>query len=246
MLKAILTISVLASTLGACVVAPPDELAQSPHSSTAPTPNDDPSKSIADKPGAYAGGEKNTFDHMGDLSANGGRDPFEILAQRQEEGPAEIRTRLHSCQKVQIFALRAMLESFGVDLSKQSDPPSAGELLSQGGGALGAANYDARQGEALVWSAAGAAKLFDVFVQAAPEIIANLSQSPQCQIGGVGPEVFDGNDHCNADALSCLMGRPATQDHVAICDSLVGAASDVDTGKRIAVATLLSAAHSCE
>ena len=35
-------------------------------------------------------------------------------------------------------------------------------------GALGAANYDARVGETIVWSSAGAAKLFDIFVQAAP------------------------------------------------------------------------------
>ena len=45
---------------------------------------------------------------------------------------------------------------------------------------------------------------------------------------------------------TCLIGRPATADHIAICNSAVAQASDVETGKKIAVATLLSAAHSCE
>jgi hypothetical protein len=207
---------------------------------------DDPTEEDAEKPGAYAGGEENTFNHMSDLGANGARDAFEVLAQRQEEGPPEIRTRLHSCQKLQITTLRTILEGFGVDLAATGDPPSAGQLFNSGGGALGAANYDARVGETIVWSAAGAAKLFDIFVQAAPEIIANLSTVPQCQMDGVGPEMFDGNGQCNEDAITCLIGRPATPEHLAICNSMVHAGTTLDNGKYIAVATLLSAAHSCE
>jgi hypothetical protein len=241
--KIILSASILAALgLTACVKDPVDNLG-----SGAPLPpEDDPTTAIPEKPGAFASGPSNTFNHMGDLSEGGGKDPFEILAQRQEEGPAEIRTRLHSCQKLQNTALRNMLQSFGVDLGAKGNPPSAGQLLSEGGGALGAAVYDARQGEAIVWSAAGAAKLFDIFVQAAPEIIANLSKSPQCQVDGVGPEPFDASGHCNKDALSCLMGRTATKEHVAICESLVGSATNMETGKRLAIATVLSAAHSCE
>lgn len=208
--------------------------------------DDDPTQNEAEQPGAYAGGEENTFSHMSDLGANGSRDAFEILAQRQEEGPPEIRTRLHSCQKVQITALRSILEGFGVAIDTTGDPPSAGQLFSEGGGALGAANYDARVGEAIVWSAAGAAKLFDIFVQAAPEIIANLAATPQCQLDGVGPEMFDANDQCNENAVTCLIGRPATPEHMAICNSMVHSATTVDKGKQIAVATLLSAAHQCE
>ena len=36
-------------------------------------------------------------------------DPFEVLKQREEEGPPEIRARLHSCQKLQVRALRNTL-----------------------------------------------------------------------------------------------------------------------------------------
>jgi hypothetical protein len=208
--------------------------------------DDDPTDNEAEKPGAYAGGEENTFDHMNDLGANGSRDPFEVLAQRQEEGPPEIRTRLHSCQKMQITALRNVLEGFGVNIDATGDPPTAGQLFNGGTGALGAANYDARVGEAIVWSAAGAAKLFDIFVQAAPEIIANLSTAPQCQLDGAGPQMFNEDDTCNENAITCLIGRPSTPEHVAICNSMVHAGTTLDKGKQIAVATLLSAAHQCE
>lgn len=223
----------------ACVQTPPDDLGTQ-------APNlDDPTTQIPDKPGAFSGGDKNTFDHMSDLGGEGARDPFDILAQRQEEGPPEVRTRLHSCQKVQIGTLSNILASLGVDMGAQ-DASSAAQLLKNGGGALGAANYDARVGETITWSAAGAAKLFDVFVQAAPEVIKNLPSVPQCQVNGVGPEVFDASNHCNADAITCIIGRPATAAHTAICDKVVQSASSVEVGKKIAVATLLAGAHSCE
>jgi hypothetical protein len=207
---------------------------------------EDPTAGLAQSPGAYAGGESNTYSHAGDLSAFGGRDPFDILAQREEEGPAEVRTRLHSCQKIQYETLGNLLTSLGVDLGKTSTPPSAGDLYKAGGGALGVANYDARVGEALTWSAAGAAKLFDIFVQAAPEIIANIQSAPQCQVNGVGQPMFDAQNTCVPDSLTCLMGRPATAEQVALCSHLVQEASSLDVGKTLAVATTLAAAHSCE
>ncbi len=192
--------------------------------------------------------EDNTFEHPQDLDGTS-RDPFDILAQRAEEGPPEVRTRLHSCQKVTVATLRNILVSLGVDLEAESNPPSAGQLIGGGGNALGASNYGARASEALVWTAAGAAKTFDIFVQAAPEIIANLPNQSLCQVGGVGPQVFDGEGEditCNRDALSCMMGVLATAEHVAICNSALKSASDPDKGKAIAVAAVLSAAHSCE
>ncbi|HRI72424.1 MAG TPA: hypothetical protein PK156_49655, partial [Polyangium sp.] len=134
----------------------------------------------------------------------------------------------------------------GVNLDATGDPPTAGQLVETGRMALGAANYDARVGEAIVWTAAGAAKLFDVFVQAAPEIIAKLPNVAQCQIDGVGPAMFDAKNQCNDDALACITGRPATPAKVAVCSEIVTKASNVEIGKRIAVATAMAAAHSCE
>ena len=226
-----------------CAGQAPDDLSPDTRHKTF---QEDPTKDPVQTPGAYAGGEDNTFNHVADLGAGIARDPFDILAQRQEEGPPEVRTRLHSCQKIQYGTLRNILISLGVDMDKTSTPPSAGQLWKDAAGALGAANYDARVGETILWSSAGAAKLFDIFVQAAPEIIANLPNVDQCKIDGTGPAVFDDKNQCNPDAVSCLIGRPATPEHLAICNSMVKASSDIETGKKIAVATMLSAAHSCE
>ncbi len=192
----------------------------------------------------------NTFEHPGDLDGET-RDPFDILAQRAEEGAPEIRTRLHSCQKVTVATLRTILTQLGVDLDAEAgggDPPTAGQLLNEGGNALGVSNYGARSSESLVWTAAGAAKMFDIYVQAAPEIIANAPNMPVCQEveGTPGPALFDDEGKCNKDAISCLIGTSATEAHVAICNSAVTSASDLDKGKSIAVAAIMSAAHSCD
>jgi len=239
MKRSMILSAALAITFSGCVGAPPDDLNKKKFI-------EDPTQDPGQAPGLYTGGEKNTFSHQSELGGNGVRDPFDILAQRQEEGPPEVRTRLHSCQKLQYATLRNVLTSFGVDINATGNPPAAGQLFQGGSGALGVANYDARVGEAIVWSSAGAAKLFDIFVQAAPEIIANMPNVDQCKSEGMGAQMFDAKDQCTADGISCLIGRPATPSHVTICTSLVKAASSPDAGKKIAVATLLSAAHSCE
>lgn len=228
--------------LGMACVEQPNDIQNVP-----PAPViDDPTQDDNNQPGNFSGGEDNTASHMGDLGDGVFKDPFEVLAQRMEEGPPEVRTRLHSCQKVQNTSLTNLLTSLGVNVDATGDPPTAGQLLKGGGGALGAASYDSRVGEQIVWSAAGAAKLFDIFVQAAPEIITNLPNVDQCKVDGVGVEMFDANNQCNADAIACITGRPATASHVAICNKVVTSASSVDKGKRIAVATMMAAAHSCE
>ena len=90
------------------------------------------------------------------------------------------------------------------------------------------------------------AKLFDIYVQAAPEIIRNLPGRPECQVGGVGAPVFDAQDRCLADGVSCLIGVPASAAHLEICNHTVADAADPETGKRLAVAVLAAAAHTCE
>ena len=216
-------------------------------------PSGDPDRPIGDspdkpgnKPEDVVGGEDNTFDHMPNLGENDARDPYEIAKQREEEGSPEVRSRLHSCQKLQIQALRNMLADFGVDLGATGNPPTAGQLLDGGGTALGQANYAARMGEDIVWTAAGAAKQFDIFVQASPVIIQNMPSAAHCQVDGVGAKLFDENGKCQEDGITCLIGRPATPEHLVICQSLVDSASTPENGQNIAVAALLSAAHSCE
>jgi len=202
-----------------------------------------------------AGGENNTFNHFNDPGASGQKDPFEILKERAAEGPPEIRTRLHSCSKIPYSSLGAFLASRGVDLNKTAangKPPTAGELYMNGGDALGVARYDAREGETYFHTTAGATKLFDIFVQAAPEMIANIASAPACQVNGGGFPMFSPVDgSCVEQSLTCIMGRPATSDDLILCNLMLNQANkadpaDVDLKRVITVAAFLSAAHSCE
>lgn len=201
------------------------------------------------------GDEDNTFDHFNDPGESGQKDPFEILKERAEEGPPEIRTRLHSCSKIPYAALGAFLSSRGVNLdatAPNGQPPTAGQLYKTGGDALGVARYDAREGETYFHTTAGATKLFDIFVQAAPEIIAGVQSAPACQLNGAGRPMFSTDDgSCVYESLSCIMGRPATEDDMILCNLMLaqaeaGNAADLARKQRITVAAFLSAAHSCE
>jgi hypothetical protein len=210
-----------------------------------PTAGDDPTDEGNDD---AASGEENTFNHPDGLGGQT-KDPFDALAERQEEGPPEIRTRLHSCQKLQVVALRNLLEALGVDLQASGDPPPAGQLLREGLDALGGAKYAGRVGEAITATNSGSTKMQDIWVMAAAEVIERLPTMPQCQIVGEGPAMFieDGtNIECNEPAVTCIIGRPASDEHLAICNQLVQSAADVETGKRLAVAALLAGAHTCE
>ncbi|MBK8936502.1 MAG: hypothetical protein IPM79_02335 [Polyangiaceae bacterium] len=134
-----------------------------------------------------------------------------------------------------------------MNIDATGNPPTAGQLIKGGGTALGGAELRRARGRDIVWTAAGAAKLFDILGQAAPGIIATLPNSAAVPDRRRRPTGLHGRGRtCVEDAISCLIGRPATPDHVAICNSLVASASDIETGKKVAVATLLSAAHSCE
>ncbi|EYF08518.1 hypothetical protein [Chondromyces apiculatus] len=204
---------------------------------------------IGQDPDATFGGEDNTFNHAEDLSESGRKTDAEVMAQRLEEGPAPIRTRMHSCTKLPVETLRNVLEDFGVSIDAGADPGqprTAGQLYRDGQRALGIAEYNARISTPLIASAAGAAKGQDIWMQAASEIIAAMETLPQCMKNGQPVAMFDASNRCNRDAVTCLIARPATDDHVALCNEAVTRASDVDKGKIIAVASLLAAAHTCE
>jgi hypothetical protein len=191
-----------------------------------------------------AGTTTTTFDH--DLDE---RDPFDILRQKQEEGSPLVATRLHSCQKMSYAALGNLLASRGVDLkatAKPGDLPTAGDLYRDGGQALGAPNYAARLREPTQNTTAGATKLMDIFMQAAPEIIANMPNVAACRVNGQPTSMFDGSGDCTMDGVSCIIGAPATQQHVALCNQALIEASSRDIGQRIAVAALMAAAHTCQ
>jgi hypothetical protein len=201
--------------------------------------------------------DDNNFHHPMDPTQSGQEDVFEILKKRAAEGPPEVRTRLHSCNKLTYGALGDLLTSRGVDLAKTAaagQPPTAGQLYKAAStkDALGVANYDARMGEAYFYTISSATKVLDIFVQAAPEIILNIEAVEDCKVNGVGYPMFDPNTgKCVYYALSCVMGRPATDDDMEICNLMISQANQADikdlANKRaLTVAAFLSAAHTCQ
>jgi len=194
--------------------------------------------------GGAASGTESTFDHPAAIggSAVTAREALERMA---EEGPPAYTARLHGCRKVPYRTMGRILSGLGVDLAAVS-PTAAGNMWSVSDQALGAPNYGARIGESTEVTVAVASRTFDIYVQAAPEVIANLPTVERCMIGDVGARVFDEAGRCNRDGLSCLMGETASEIHVAQCDEIVRHAADPVDGQAIAVAALLSAAHGCE
>jgi len=174
-----------------------------------------------------------------------GYDPYDELAQLQREGPPRYASRVHGCTKLRYATLGNVLASRGVDLTAAGDV-TAGGSYTGGKVTLGAPSYGDRVRETLEIGLATTARMFDIFVQAAPEIIANLPGRPECRTGGIGARLFDAADRCDPDGVSCLLGVPATAAHLQICDQTVRAAADVESGKRLAVAVLAAAAHTCE
>jgi hypothetical protein len=123
---------------------------------------------------------------------------------------------------------------------------SAGRLYREADLALGVANFQARKPESIELTASAAAKMFDIFLQAAPEIIAAMPTLPACMRAGVGTEFFDASGNCTSDGITCLTGIPATATQVDLCNQLVQRASTPEKGRTLAVAAVAAAAHTCE
>lgn len=187
--------------------------------------------------GGTSGGEDNTFDHD-----NTGINPWDLLDRLLREGPPRYTSRVHSCPKMRVKTIGNLLASRGVNMGAGGATSAAG-LYNSGQNALGIPNYGARVRENLTLTTSSASRLFDIYAAAAPEIIANFESSPAC--AGAGP-LFDGSNNCLPNAISCLIGVPATLGHVEACNVAVHSASTIEIGKGIAVASLMAAAHTCE
>lgn len=193
-------------------------------------------------------------------------------------GQAEVDSRLHSCRMVQYDSLGRILADFGVPITGTGNQgpngtPTAGQLYNDttlypdgpfigenqrqmvlrhvAEEAFGIAKEQSRSSDRDFHTTSSALKLFDIFIQAAETIITQMPSRPHCMKGGQPTAMFDANDSCNPDAITCLIGYPATEDHTLLCDLIIdkadpGDTMDVRKKKIIAVATLLAAAHTCE
>ena len=205
-------------------------------SSDIQTPSDDNQP----PPGATTGDDGNTFDHMND-----GISIWDLLKRLTDQGPPSFTSQMHGCMKMHYSTLGNVLTSLGVNITNTT-ANSAGQLYTSGGAAMGVANYPARVRESATISTSQASREFDIFASASTEIIAALPTLPRCQVGGVGPTLFDAANPCHIEGISCLIGSPATQAHVDLCNQTITRASTPDVGKRLAVAVMLAAAYTCE
>jgi hypothetical protein len=242
--KSNLTFLIAAFSLAGCLGGAPTGTG-TPGGSTGGAPVDNGpaagSLGLAPSGGAStAGGTGGTFDHPDD-----GSDPFAVLQRNLTQGPPEVATRMHSCEKMKYATVGHVLADLGVNMGNTA-ATSAGALYKNAGQAMGAANYPARVAEAIELTTAGATKLFDIFVQAAPEIIKAMPANTSCMVAGAATNMFNADGTCSLAGISCLQGSPATAAQKALCDNIVGSASTATIGQTLAVATLLSAAHTCE
>lgn len=191
-------------------------------------------------PGSTSGGEENTFDHMND-----GISPWELVDRLTKEGPPRYTSRVHSCPKVRYRTFGAVLASLGVNPAATANL-SAGQLYTSGANAMGAPNFDNRIRENISITTSGASRTFDIFAAAATEVITNVPTLARCQLNGQPAALFNANDQCEASGITCILGVPAQAAHLDLCNLTIQRASTPEVGKRLAVATMLAAAYTCE
>ena len=200
-----------------------------------------PTNTNTPPPGSTSGDESSTFDHD-----NSGISPWELLDRLTQEGPPRYTPHMHSCPKVRYKTLGNVLTSLGIDKANAT-ALSAGELYVDGFNALGGPNYANRIRENIGITTSGASREFDIFAAAADEVI-NAFATPTSALMTrcPGAVLFDANNTCQPSGITCLIGTPATSSHLDFCNLTITSASDVATGKRLAVAAMLAAAYTCE
>ena len=191
--------------------------------------------------GSTSGDEWTTFDHD-----NSGISPWELLDRLTQEGPPRYTAHMHSCSKVRYKTLGNVLTSLGVNAANAT-ALSAGELYTDGFNALGGPNYANRIRENIGITTSGASREFDIFAAASDEVIAAFGTPTSALMTRCpGAVLFDANNTCQPSGITCLIGTPATSSHLDFCNLTITSASDVATGKRLAVAAMLAAAYTCE
>lgn len=193
-------------------------------------------------PSSGAAGEGNTFNHMAQSFGgdNGVTDPQVVHMEEAVIGSPSDLARMHGAQKVTYSELATVLTGLGVNM-QSTTAGLAGAIYAAGASALGAPIFASRVPEMSFPSTSSLAKEFDIFSAAAPEIVAGFATSPRCS----GLTLVQ-NNQFTQEGLSCLMGKPAEQQHLDLANLCVTDATTPALGVEIAIATILAAAHTSE
>jgi hypothetical protein len=197
-------------------------------------------------PNGTAGNENTTFDHSNDPGGAAPGADFQPAEPGQVRlvGSPEITSRLHSCGKITIKSLGDILASRGLTGggTRPAGALSGQAIFAQGAtaAAFGGANYNGRVPEASFASTSAMAKMFDIFTMASYDAVNANWTAPACP----GVKVLGADGKFTQDGLTCLMGKTARPEHVAIANDAI--AKNPTDGAKIAIAALLSAAHTCQ
>jgi hypothetical protein len=183
------------------------------------------------------------------------------------EGTPDQASRLHACMKMRFDTLGRLLAGRGVTFTGYTLPVTSATTCPAPTGAittaqkasflycdarvtLGLPQYPARIAESPVQTSASAVKMHDLFLAAADDIIAafGTGTSPaNCRVNGAAVKLFEADNTCSKDGVSCILGFPPGADLLNLCNQLVaGADGGAAAGKRIAVGALLAVANMCE
>jgi hypothetical protein len=205
-------------------------------------PIDTPNPSDPQPSGNTSGSDDNTFDHD-----NSGISVWDLIDRLTKEGPPSFSSQMHGCTKPTYASLKNILVSVGVQFPATPAAASAAGLYNSGAAAMGAPNYGARVRENMAVTTSGASREFDIFAAGATEVITNVPTLARCKdAAGTAAVLFDAAGQCQASGITCILGVPATPDHIALCNQAVTTASTPDIGKRMAVAAMLAAAYTCQ
>lgn len=198
-------------------------------------------------PNSTAGGENTTFDHSnGSMAAPGADDNGQATDTSQVKvvGAPEVTARLHSCGKLSNNSLGQLLATRGITGKAQVPTGTMNGLAifnnKATAAALGGPNYDGRVGEAIVGSTASASKMMDIFAMSSYDLTATGWTGSACGTA----QILGADGKFTKDGLSCVMGKPATDQHVAIANDAI--TKNPTDGAKIAISALLSAAHLCQ
>lgn len=217
-----------------------------------------------------------------------GGDPSLLADRAYDEGPVEVASRKHSCNKMKYETMANMLMGRGVAVLTGANPatmpvsftttcPAAtGNMAIRSQSTayvycndrltLGLTNYTGRISESTSLNTAASTKIMDLYASAASEMIPSPSSglmrltAPSCVVGGQGAIMFNADNTCSEEGVTCLQGAPASADQVALCSRIVSqavatpanatagtaAVDAVTAGRRLAVATILAGSNVCE
>jgi hypothetical protein len=224
-------ISVFALALGACDDGT-DELSNGGRTSSR-NPRD---------PNATQGGEDSTFDHSNDPGGAAPGADFQPPEPQQMKlvGSPEVTSRLHACGKLTNASLGEMINSRMLNGGNPTGTQGALAIFNASGPALGAANYPGRVPEAPFASTSAMAKMFDIYTMGSYAVVGANWNPTACP----GTKVLGADGKFTKDGISCLIGKPATDEYVAIANDAI--AKNPTDGAKIAISAMLSAAHTCQ